>query len=612
MGVSSHVFKAQASTARPLAVAEFLSSLSKICTTAESSHRGQAETFGLAISGGVDSMALATLCSQLQSTYPGTGLPPLGSLRKIDFRAFVVDHGVRAGSTSEANSVARLLEGRGAEIAYFGQALWLTRYLGIQTQVLQINWPGCDNPADKPNFESLARKYRYQIMGKACKDLGIRSLLLAHHEDDQAETILMRLIKGHGRLGLMGMKVDGGIPECYGIHGVYESGGIPIQSPLIEPHSEHNALAFPQNSEQMNLFYQARLPIETGGIKIYRPLLSVGKERLIATCQAEGMEWFEDHTNKDPTLTTRNAIRHMYKSYYMPAALTKPALLELSARCRAVTNSELEVTKQWLARCDIRTFDNRTSILDIRFPDLKTFANTQQADGQLLAANIIRYIVMLVTPEEHVSLSFLNTAVERVFREVMTSKKNQRKPPMAFTVAGVEFRPIIEGVSHARHQGSKPPVEEKCRWLISRQPYNSSSETHPSILVPPPHSPLENTWSEWTLYDGRYWIRIKNRGPMPVLVRPFRKEHLHRLLRPPNWIGKGRRLKQILKRIAPGASRWTIPALVLRGNDAKEVPFALPSLDFRDPDLGAEVDWEIRYKKLYTDGLPQLHSTLEV
>lgn len=68
---------------------------------------------GLAISGGVDSMALAALCSQVQSTYPGTGHDRLASLEKIKFRAFVVDHGVRAGSTAEANSVAGLLEGRG-------------------------------------------------------------------------------------------------------------------------------------------------------------------------------------------------------------------------------------------------------------------------------------------------------------------------------------------------------------------------------------------------------------------------------------------------------------------------------------------------------------------
>lgn len=73
---------------------------------------------GLAISGGVDSMALAALCSQLQR-------PPIpvndfheprsqvGRLPDLNFQAFVVDHDVRSGSDVEAQNVASVLEGRG-------------------------------------------------------------------------------------------------------------------------------------------------------------------------------------------------------------------------------------------------------------------------------------------------------------------------------------------------------------------------------------------------------------------------------------------------------------------------------------------------------------------
>lgn len=55
---------------------------------------------GLAISGGVDSMALATLCSQLQKAEP----------RRVSFHGFVVDHGLREGSRAEAEKVARFLK----------------------------------------------------------------------------------------------------------------------------------------------------------------------------------------------------------------------------------------------------------------------------------------------------------------------------------------------------------------------------------------------------------------------------------------------------------------------------------------------------------------------
>ena len=56
---------------------------------------------GLAVSGGVDSMALATLCSGLrQSSQKG---------KALSFTAFIVDHGLRAGSRDEAVKVADFL-----------------------------------------------------------------------------------------------------------------------------------------------------------------------------------------------------------------------------------------------------------------------------------------------------------------------------------------------------------------------------------------------------------------------------------------------------------------------------------------------------------------------
>ena len=69
-------------------------------------------------------MALAALCSRVQSTTlptsiegqaPGHTCPPDSSesTHKLSFRAFVVDHGVRAGSNVEASSVAKVLEARG-------------------------------------------------------------------------------------------------------------------------------------------------------------------------------------------------------------------------------------------------------------------------------------------------------------------------------------------------------------------------------------------------------------------------------------------------------------------------------------------------------------------
>jgi tRNA(Ile)-lysidine synthase len=76
---------------------------------------------GLAVSGGVDSIALATLCSRLQrpaslkSSYEAEASDSsvLKSLQNLKFQAFVVDHGLRLGSDTEAQSVSKVLENRG-------------------------------------------------------------------------------------------------------------------------------------------------------------------------------------------------------------------------------------------------------------------------------------------------------------------------------------------------------------------------------------------------------------------------------------------------------------------------------------------------------------------
>jgi tRNA(Ile)-lysidine synthase len=95
-------------------------------------------------------------------------------------------------------------------------------------------------------LHSEARKARYRLLLQACREHNIASLLFAHQREDQAETILMRLAKGSGLDGLA---------------------GIPAQS-VME------------------------------GVRILRPLLTVPKERLIATCRAAGISFVSDPSNK--------------------------------------------------------------------------------------------------------------------------------------------------------------------------------------------------------------------------------------------------------------------------------------------------------------------------
>src|SRR4051812_25024502 len=90
---------------------------------------------------------------------------------------------------------------------------------------------------------------------------------------------------------------------------------------------------------------------------IYRPLLHFSKDRLIATCLENNIPWFEDHTNADPTYTTRNTVRYMAKNFQPPAALQKPAILRLSERCRARTAREKAEADRLFRHIWIRDFE---------------------------------------------------------------------------------------------------------------------------------------------------------------------------------------------------------------------------------------------------------------
>lgn len=123
----------------------------------------------LACSGGRDSLALAALCLQL---YRQGKLPFLPQLLHVD-------HGLQADSSYWAMHVAKWAHGQ-----------------QMPCQILHAQVKGHD--------EQAARQARYQVMLSHINQDDV--LLLAHHADDQAETVLMRLIQGAGINGLSGMQ----------------------------------------------------------------------------------------------------------------------------------------------------------------------------------------------------------------------------------------------------------------------------------------------------------------------------------------------------------------------------------------------------------------------
>ena len=170
-----------------------------------------------AVSGGADSLALALLADRWARDRGGSVL------------CLIVDHGLRAESALEAEQVRAWLAARGIEAAV------LLAQAG----------------EERGSIQERARRLRHRLLMERCIAAGIAHLLLAHHRDDQAETVLMRMVRGSGVRGLAG----------------------------IAPAS----LA----------------PGSAGRVRLLRPLLVQPKARLRATLEAMGQSWVEDPSNRD-------------------------------------------------------------------------------------------------------------------------------------------------------------------------------------------------------------------------------------------------------------------------------------------------------------------------
>lgn len=176
---------------------------------------GAEAALAVAVSGGPDSMALARLLSQWA----------VGQDKKPKIYVLCVDHGLRPEAADEAAQVVKITSG----------------WPGVQAHVLR--W---DHAGVEARLMEEARAARYRLMGEYCRDQKINYLFLAHHQDDQAETVLFRLAKGSGLDGLAGM------------------------STLQE--------------------------MDEGPILV-RPLLGVSKEDILAFCDTQGIAFVHDPSN---------------------------------------------------------------------------------------------------------------------------------------------------------------------------------------------------------------------------------------------------------------------------------------------------------------------------
>ena len=136
------------------------------------------ETVVVAVSGGADSTALLLALDELKSA------------NKLGVKILVahLDHKLRKTSAQDARSVAELAERLGYECV-IGRA-----------KVAELARTRNDN------LEQAAREARYAFLERTAKKKSARYVLTAHTMDDQAETVLLRLMRGSAGAGLGGME----------------------------------------------------------------------------------------------------------------------------------------------------------------------------------------------------------------------------------------------------------------------------------------------------------------------------------------------------------------------------------------------------------------------
>jgi tRNA(Ile)-lysidine synthase len=203
----------------------------------------------LAVSGGPDSTALLLMTSHWAGR---RGAPRV--------EAATVDHGLREGAAAEAAAVAALC-----------------RKLCVPHHTLQ--WRG-EKP--KSRMQERARDARYSLLTECARGIGAEIVVTAHHLDDQAETVLFRLLRGSGIGGLAGMAAS----------------------------------------------------TNRDGVALARPLLGLAKADLVAYCHAEGAPFVHDPSNDDPRYA-RTRMRALLKSL-ASEGLDAPALARLAKRAARV------------------------------------------------------------------------------------------------------------------------------------------------------------------------------------------------------------------------------------------------------------------------------------
>ena len=215
----------------------------------------------VAVSGGADSTCL------------------LDCLHRLDRPLLVAhfDHGLRPGSWADARRVLRL---------------------AARLQLPAIAARAHGLKAQGGSLENAARTARYRFLADCARTSGSRVLVVGHTQDDQAETVMLHLLRGAGAAGLRGMRLETALDRITG-------------------------------------------EAADAGIRVVRPLLEVPRADTAAWCREHELPVLHDPTNDDPAI-----LRNRIRSELLPLMGTfNPSVRSALARTADVLAAEAEAVE---------------------------------------------------------------------------------------------------------------------------------------------------------------------------------------------------------------------------------------------------------------------------
>lgn len=208
--------------------------------------KGAPTKIAVGLSGGPDSMLLVWLLQKYKAYMPHNDL---------EIHAITIDHNYRSNSAIEAKRISQ----------------WMNQW-NVNHIIHKLQYSV--DPTTIANFEEVARTKRYEAIRSVCNTLGISTVVLGHHCDDQVETFVQRLQ---------------GNSSIFGLACTRRFSNIPLSRDLSP-------------SEQTNL----------ASVMLVRPLLGFEKKAILSTCQSNNIPYVVDPTNNDTKLTRRNYLRHLF------------------------------------------------------------------------------------------------------------------------------------------------------------------------------------------------------------------------------------------------------------------------------------------------------------